>query len=132
MPKKKRTPRLRTVDKVKPPYPLNKYPENFGYNLGKEIIYLLATKSTPDLRGSDWEQIFAISINAEWKPSNVGLDDVVMGNCAWSAKSIKNKNPKTVKRIRLISGRNSPAYSFDETNLDADPNELGGSRTSRT
>lgn len=39
---------------------------------------------------------------------------------------VKNKNPKTVKRVRLISGRNSPAYSFDETNLDADPNELGG------
>ncbi|OQY25576.1 MAG: hypothetical protein B6244_14880 [Candidatus Cloacimonetes bacterium 4572_55] len=126
MPSKKRTPRLRTVDKVKPPYPLNKFPENFGYNLGREIVYLLATKSTPDLRGSDWEQIFATSINAEWKPSNVGLDDVVLGSCAWSAKSVKNKNPKTVKRVRLISGRNSPAYSFDETNLDADPNELGG------
>jgi len=90
------------------------------------VIYLLATKSTPDLRGSDWERIFATSINAEWKPSNVGLDDVVLGSCAWSAKSVKNKNPKTVKRVRLISGRNSPAYSFDETNLDADPNELGG------
>ena len=123
---KKRTPRLRTVDKVRPPYPLNKFPETFGYTLGKEIVYLLATKSIPDLRGSDWEQIFATSINAEWKPSNVGLDDVVLGNCAWSAKSVKNQNPKTVKRVRLISGRNSPAYSFDETNLDADPNKLGG------
>ncbi len=37
----------------------------------------------------------------------------------------KNKNPKTFKRVRLISGRNSPAYSFDETNLAANPNELG-------
>jgi hypothetical protein len=122
---KKKAPRLRTVDKVKPPYQLNKFPKEFGYNLGKEIVYLLATKSTTSLRGSEWEQIFANSVGAEWKPSNVGFDDVVLGNCAWSAKSVKNPNPKKVKRIRLISGRNSPTYSFGETNFDRAPGDLG-------
>ncbi len=120
-----KTPRLRTVDRVKPPYPLNQFPKNFGYNLGKEIVYLLATKSMPELKGSEWEQAFANAIGAKWKPSNVGLDDVVLGSCARSAKSVKNANPKKVKRVRLISGRNSPAYSFGETNLKMAPDKLG-------
>ncbi len=121
----KKTPRLRTVDKIKPPYPLNRFPKSFGYAIGKEIVYLLATKSTPDLRGSEWEQMFAKAIKAQWKPSNVGLDDVVLGNCAWSAKSIKSSNPKKVKRLRLISGRNSPAYSYGEIGFDIAPETLG-------
>mgnify|MGYP005864875673 CR=1 FL=1 len=40
-------PRLRTVDKVKPPYPLNQFPSDFGQKLGKEIVYLLVTKTMP-------------------------------------------------------------------------------------
>jgi len=71
-----RKPRLRTVEKVKPPYPLNQFPSDFGYKLGREIVYLLATKSRPDVAGSEWKQIFATCIGAAWKPSNVGLDDV--------------------------------------------------------
>jgi len=47
--------RLRMVDKVKPPYSLNKFPASFGKRLGKEVIYLIATKSTPSLEGSEWE-----------------------------------------------------------------------------
>ena len=83
-----KSPRLRTVDKVKPPYQLNQFPADFGQKLGKEIVYLLATKSTPSLEGSEWEQIFASCIGAEWKPSNVGLDDVILGVCAWGAKTM--------------------------------------------
>lgn len=120
-----RTPRLRTVDKVKPPYPLNQFPSDFGQKLGKEIVYLLATKSAPSLEGSEWEQIFAACISADWKPSNVGLDDVTLGVCAWGAKSVKNTNPSKAKTVRLISGRNSPSYSFNQQNLDADAQELG-------
>lgn len=50
-----KSPRLRTVDKIKPPYSLNKFPASFGKRLGKEVIYLIATKSTPSLEGSEWE-----------------------------------------------------------------------------
>lgn len=120
-----KSPRLRTVEKVKPPYPLNQFPSDFGHRLGKEIVYLLATKSTPSLEGSDWEQIFSLCIGADWKPSNIGLDDVVIGVCAWGAKTVKSPNPHNAKTVRLISGRNSPAYSFDQKNLDADPQSLG-------
>lgn len=118
-------PRLRTVDRVKPPYPLNQFPADFGVKVGKHVIYTLATKSTPDIAGPEWEQIFADSIGAEWQPSNVGLADVALGTLAWSAKSVKTSNPHTQKTVRLISGRNSPAYSFDQKNLDIDPQLIG-------
>ena len=124
---KHRKPRLRTVEKVKPPYPLNQFPPDFGHKLGREIVYLLATKNRPDVAGSEWEQIFATCIGANWAPSNVGLDDVVLGVCAWGAKTIRHAHPHSVKKIRLISGRNSPAYSFDQTDLDAQPQVLGDS-----
>ena len=51
----KKSPLLRTVDKVKPPYPLNKFPKDFGFNLGREIVYLLSTKGKPSLEGPEWE-----------------------------------------------------------------------------
>ncbi len=120
-----KSPRLRTVEKVKPPYPLNQFSSGFGVNLGKEIVYVLATKSTPDIAGPEWEQIFASCIGADWKPSNVGLDDVVLGNCAWSAKSVKASRPHKQKTVRLISGFNSPAYSYDQKNFDVAPQIIG-------
>ncbi|MCK5146447.1 hypothetical protein KAR48_06800 [bacterium] len=121
-----RRPRLRTVEKYQSLYPLNKFPKSFALSLGKEIIYLLSTRGTPRLEGSDWEEIFARLIGAEWKPSNVGLDDIVHEQMAWGAKTVKNKRPSSVAKIRLISGRNSPVYSYgDSTVSDCDPNELG-------
>ena len=120
-----KSPRLRTVNKVKPPFPLNQFPPDFGYNLGREILYLLATKSTPSIEGPEWEQTLANCISATWKPSNIGLDDVILENCAWSAKSVKNTKPESVSRVRLISGRNSPKYSFGKSSFDQEPDYLG-------
>lgn len=120
------SPRLRGVSKYKPDYPLGRFPTSFAMELGKELIYLLATRNPPTLEGSDWEQIFARCVGAQWMPSNVGLDDVQLHQMAWSAKTVKNKNPFRVKHIRLISGRNSLDYSFDVENVHTeDPNELG-------
>jgi len=122
----KKRPKLRTVEKYNPPYALNQFPNNFALDLGKEIVYFLATRNTDRLEGSDWEEIFAGLVGADWKPSNVGLDDVVMEQSAWGAKTIKNKNPFTVKKVRLISGRNSPVFSFgDQMVSGRPPKELG-------
>ena len=121
-----KSPKLRTVNKSVSAFPLNEFPKDFPFLLGKELIYLLASKGKPELEGSEWENIFANCIGAEWKPSNVGLDDVVMGNTAWGAKTVKATNPSTQKRVRLISGRNSPVYSFGER-IDINANtELNG------
>lgn len=120
-------PKIRTVEKYKPPYPLNQLPRYFAMSLGKEVIYFLASRGTPRLEGTDWEEIFARLIGAQWKPSNVGLDDIVQEQTAWGAKTVKNANPFTAKKVRLISGRNSPVYSFGDKEVsECEPNELGG------
>jgi hypothetical protein len=121
-----KSPRLRTVEKYSPPYPLNRFSGAFALNLGKEIVYLLATRGTPRLEGTDWEEIFARLIGAKWQPSNVGLDDIVLQQTAWGAKTVKNKKPATVSKIRLISGRNSVAFSFGQAKVkDVDPTDMG-------
>lgn len=121
----KQSPKLRTVNKSVAAFPLNEF-QSFPFLLGKELIYLLASKGKPELEGSDWESIFASCIGADWKPSNVGLDDVVMGNTAWGAKTVKATKPSSQKKVRLISGRNSPIYSFGERiDTKANPNTIG-------
>jgi hypothetical protein len=121
-----KSPKLRTVNKSVAAFPLNEFPKEFPFLLGKELIYLLASKGKPELEGSEWENIFANCIRADWKPSNVGLDDVVMGNTAWGAKTVKAINPSSQKKVRLISGRNSPNYSFGErSDQKANANLIG-------
>ena len=122
-----KSPRLRSVEKYKPSYALNKFPKNFAVDLGREVVYLLASRGKKArLEGSDWEEIFARLICAQWKPSNVGLDDVVLEQTAWGAKTVKNRRPSTVSKVRLISGRNSPVYSFGDSEIsECAPNELG-------
>lgn len=120
-------PRLRTVNKAVPPYRLNEFPHSFIEKFAEDVVYMLATKSAMSLEGNEWEQIFANCINAQWRPSNVGLDDVVLDNCCWSAKTVKSgSNIGEQKTVRLISGRNSPTYSFGVDRItEADPNEIG-------
>lgn len=121
-------PKLRNVNKAVPPYSINKFPSAFIEKFAEEIVYMLATKDTMSLEGNEWEQIFANCIGAEWRPSNVGLDDVVLDNCCWSAKTVKGSgNIGKQVTVRLISGRNSPTYSFGEdiVSSEADPNHIG-------
>jgi len=121
-----KNPKLRNVEKYKPPFALNKFPNDFALGLGREAIYLLATRGDASLEGRDWEQIFSRLIGAAWKPSNVGLDDVLFEQTAWGAKTVKNSDPVHVEKVRLICGRNSPVYSFgDSTVSERDPDELG-------
>ncbi|MHC1605403.1 MAG: hypothetical protein ACXQTP_05495 [Candidatus Methanofastidiosia archaeon] len=95
--------------------------------MGREVVYLLASRGEKArLEGSDWEEIFARLVGAQWKPSNVGLDDIALEQTAWGAKTVKNRSPSTVSKIRLISGRNSPVYSFGDRKIsEVDPKQLG-------
>jgi hypothetical protein len=121
-----KSPKLRTVNKSVPAFSLNEFPKDFPFLLGKELIYLLASKGKPEIDGTDWENMFADCIGAEWQPSNVGLDDIMMGNTAWGAKTVKSINPENQKKVRLISGRNSPVYSFgDKIDTSTNPTLLG-------
>jgi hypothetical protein len=90
------------------------------------IVYLLHTRGEARLEGPDWESIYADSINAEWRPSNIGLDDVRLGNCCWGAKTVKNSSPYSAQRVRLISGRNSLDYSYRQSDSRGlSPQEIG-------
>lgn len=121
-------PRLRTVDRAHPPYKINKFPSGLIDTFGREIVYMLATKNPMSIEGDEWEKVFAKCVGAEWKPSNVGLDDVQLGSCCWSAKTVKGgRNLANKDKVRLISGRCSPVYSFGagDVSSDADPNVIG-------
>ena len=119
-------PRLRNVERYEPPYRLNEFPPGFAQRLGKELIYLLMVRRTPRLEGSDWEEIFARLVGAEWKPCNVGLDDIVFEQCAWGAKSVKAPSPFNASRVRLISGRNALNFAFGVSDVKKlSPQEVG-------
>ena len=50
----------------------------------------------------------------------------MLGNSAWGAKTVKAGNRATIPRIRLISGRNSPVYSYgDKVVKGVAPHTLG-------
>lgn len=120
-------PKLRTVSNVNEPYPIGEFPDNFVHLTAGQISAALAI-GRMDVEGKDWEKIFAAAIGAKWEPSVVGLDDILMPelSAAWGAKTVKNRNPFSAKRIRLISGRNSPAYSYNVSDIHAVlPSKLG-------
>jgi len=123
-----KTPKLRQASIVKPLYPLNKFPQSFHKSVAQQIYAIKATSlfsdKEIDITGNLWEHIFASSINAKRDTAMaLGIDDIQdkKTSTAWSAKTVK-WTPKTniVEKIRdksakvqLISGRNSPDYSFD-------------------
>lgn len=128
-------PRLRQATKVKPLYPLNEFPNEFAEALAKKI-FVHRAKNGGDLEGKQWEEIFAACIEAEWSPSAIGLDDIrhQPSSTAWGAKTVKARVPTSSEaqdhpqRVRLISGRNAPVYSYD-TAVDPrkmDPATVGG------
>jgi hypothetical protein len=116
-------PKLRQAIKSAPLYPLNSFPSEFSKKLAESICVHLATRGEADLEGKDWEKIFADCIGAKWSPSNIGLDDIthIQSSTAWGAKTVKGTIKTTEEsklksqKIRLISGRNSPVYSYEET-----------------
>lgn len=45
---------------------------------------------------------------------------------AWSAKTVKATTPATAKQVRLISGRNSPTFSFGQDNITSQQPDVIG------
>lgn len=120
-------PKLRTVNKATAPYKINKFPVKFIDTFAREMVYMMATKHSMSIEGNEWEQVFANCIGAEWKPSNVGLDDVVLDNCCWGAKTVfGGSNIGSQKAVRLVSGRNSPTFSFGVDKITSEnPDVIG-------
>jgi len=78
-----------------------------------------------NISGEDWGDIFAKAIDGVHLSSPVGLADVVLEGQAWSVKSVQSANPHNCKQVRVISGRNSPDYSYGITDPREDIQKTG-------
>lgn len=121
-----RKPKLRDSKKSRQTnvHSLGEFPKTLIYEISKWIVYHFAVGKA-DISGEDWGDIFAKGSGWQHLSSPIGLADVVMDEGAWSVKSVKNNNPHDCKTIRVISGRNSPDYSYGITDAHADPSKTG-------
>ena len=106
------------------PYPLGEFPPSIAIEIGKRIVHRLAVGHA-DITGDDFGGIFAAAIGGTHRGKPLGIADVTWEGCAWSVKTVQDAKPFTQKRIRAISGRNSPVYSSDISNPYADIQATG-------
>lgn len=105
-------------------YPLNVIPKDIINRIGGYFVYLIYT-GRKDILGNDWGDAFADAIGGEHLDSPVGIADVVLNRNCWSMKTVKASNPFTSKKLRLISGRCSPDYSYGITDPHRDVQKTG-------
>lgn len=119
-------PRLRD-NKGKGPfelYPLGQIPDENIFEIAKWMTYHFSVGKS-DISGEDWGDIFAKAIGGEHLGKPLGLADVVYEGMAWSVKSIKTNIPHMLKKVRIISGRCSPDYSYGITDAHEDLDRTG-------
>lgn len=96
------------------PFPFGEIPDHVIVSIGKQIVHRLAV-GMGDITGDDWGSIFADSVDGVHRASPIGIADVEWNGCGWSVKTVKHDNPFRARKVRLISGRNSPDYSLGIT-----------------
>lgn len=106
------------------PYGLNEIPNETIIKLGGYIVYLLYS-GRKDITGDEFGDAFAYALDGIHLASPLGIADVALDRIAWSAKTVKQKNPFSVKTARLISGRCSPDYSYGITDPHKDIQKTG-------
>ena len=106
-------PRLRDSHRLitREPYPINEIPEDIINRIAGSIVYLIYT-GRKDMSGDDFGDAFAKAVGGSHLSSPVGIADVVLDKMAWSMKTVKSDSPFNAQRVRLISGRCSPDYSY--------------------
>lgn len=92
-------------------YPLGEFPDDVVIGIGRSLVHRLAVGQR-NITGDDFAVIFAGAINGEHRGQPLGVTDVIWNNCSWSAKTVQSGKPFTMPQVRLISGRNSPKYSY--------------------
>ena len=117
-------PRLRGGWTSSTPYPLGQMPDSIILSIASNIVYSSAV-GRRDISGDDWGDIFAAAVNGTHLRSPLGVVDIALGNTAWSAKTVKSSNPISTNRVRLISGRNAPVFSFENQDSFSNIQETG-------
>lgn len=92
-------------------YPLGQMPRDLITKIASGIVYRLHT-GRKDISGDDWGDILADAVGGEHYARPVGITDLATETTAWSAKTVKANNPFASLNVRLISGRNSPDFSY--------------------
>lgn len=92
-------------------YPLGEFPDDMAVNLSRQFVHRLAVGHA-NITGDDFGEIFATAISGTHYNSPLGVTDVVWENCSWSVKTVQATKPFEQPTVRLISGRNSPDYSY--------------------
>ena len=110
--------------RIKFPWSLGDFPEKVIKLLARQLVHRIAIGCS-DITGDDFGTIYANAIEGEHRQKPLGLADVILEGNAWSVKTVKDKKPFEKKVIRLISGRNSPAYSVGISDPQADIQETG-------
>jgi len=105
-------------------YPLGQIPPQMIYQMGKWFTYQYLVGSK-DITGGVWGDVFAASIGGTHLDSSLGLADVIYESQCWSTKTVKTNNPHSQKRVRVISGRCSPDYSYGITDPHKDIQKTG-------
>ncbi len=106
------------------PFELNEIPNDVICKMASHLVYLIYT-GRKDISGDDWGDALAQAIGGHHLASPLGIADVALEKIAWSAKTVKCKNPFAANSIRLISGRCSPDYSYGINNPHEDIQKTG-------
>lgn len=105
-------------------YPLGQIPNDVIHEIAKWMTYHFAVGKS-DINGEDWGDIFAKAVGGDHLGKPLGLADVVYEGMAWSVKSVKQASPHEVNKIRVISGRCSPDYSYGISDPHEDVEQTG-------
>lgn len=105
-------------------YPLGQISDEIIYEIAKWMTYYFSVGKS-DINGEDWGDIFAKAITGDHLGKPLGLADVVYEGMAWSVKSVKTAYPHSIQKIRVISGRCSPDYSYGITDPHEDVERTG-------
>jgi len=120
-----KTPRLRGNSKARESlYALGEFPDSVIIGIGRSIVHRLAVGHA-NIEGNDFAGIFAKSISGEHFAQPLGITDVTWNNCSWSVKTVQANKPFSQPSVRLISGRNSPTYSYGMNDLKSDVQKTG-------
>ena len=96
--------------RIHSPWPIGSIPNDIVVGIGRGLAYNLIIERK-DISGNEWGRVYASAVGGTHRGSSLGIVDITGKKSAWSVKTVKAENPFTIKKIRLISGRNSPSYS---------------------
>ena len=106
------------------PWPVGQVPDEILYEIGKRLVHCYAIGRN-DISGNDFGDMFAVAIKGTHYDSPIGLTDVALDDSGWSVKTVQASKPVSQSKVRLISGRNSPDYSFGISEPRADIQKTG-------